>query len=305
MRTDERLRFTVSIDQVTPAWLTHQLLALEPAQELALESKVRVNGAVRHIPMLDFRGMTKGQLTAIMEVFPSEYAEGLHVYFSGRSYHAYFATLLTPAQWIRFMGSALLCNTPSDPSVVDQRWVGHRLISGYSALRWSRNSPHYRSYPQRIQPEELDDDFQRKRSRADVALDRIEGVQDKGHYYESLVNMALRDLSIEYQRAEEQGLPAGSSIGLFVKQPNGRRWLVEVAYSDRAYLPKEIISRLRRYWEKAAQDIGVSNILLVTNTELDADAREALASAHPYISVIERTVSLDGLISSLKRYFRQ
>jgi hypothetical protein len=35
------------------------------------------------------------------------------------------------------MGRLLLLNLPEKPCLVDTRWVGHRLIGGYAALRWS------------------------------------------------------------------------------------------------------------------------------------------------------------------------
>ena len=118
--------------------------------------------------MLDFHGMKKGQLLAIMEVLPDDYAEGMQVYFSGRSFHAYFPHLLTPRQWVKFMGSALLCNTPSS-DVIDQRWVGHRLIGGYAALRWSNNTPQHAHYPTRINVETLDLPFLEKSNLLRVA----------------------------------------------------------------------------------------------------------------------------------------
>lgn len=161
-RLDKRESFSVPAIDVTADWLEFQLLGLEPGEELALESRVQFGRTKKHIPMLDFRGMTKGQLLAIMEVFPQNFVRGVDVYFSGRSFHAYFPKLLSHPNWVKFMGSALLCNTPSDPSVIDQRWIGHRLIGGYSALRWSRNSEHYKQFPMKIDPSLLDASFQEK-----------------------------------------------------------------------------------------------------------------------------------------------
>lgn len=161
-RVDERVSFEMSISQVDEGWLLREFEGLGARYELAIESRVKVGRETRHIPMLDFRGMTKGQLLAIMEVFPKELVEGVDVYFSGRSFHAYFPSLLTSRQWVKFMGSSLLCNTPSDPSVVDQRWVGHRLVSGFSALRWSSNTPHYKQYPERVDPATLNESFNEK-----------------------------------------------------------------------------------------------------------------------------------------------
>jgi hypothetical protein len=148
-RDDTRESFAVDIDEVTPRWLQFALASLQSTQELALESRVRHKGCDRHIPMLDFQGMTSGQLRAVADALPREYAKGIQVYFSGRSFHAYFPHLLTPRQWIRFMGSALLCNK-SAVSVIDQRWIGHRLVGGYAALRWSCASSRHEQLPVRV-----------------------------------------------------------------------------------------------------------------------------------------------------------
>jgi len=304
-RKDERERFSLAIDLVTQTWLRYQLLTLEPMQELALESRVKINGLTRHIPMLDFRGMTKGQLTAIMDVFPNEYTREMHVYFSGRSYHAYFNRLLTAPQWIKFMGSALLCNTPSDPSVIDQRWIGHRLIGGYSALRWSCNSTHYKSYPQRIDSDELDRAFSEKRFLANLAANRIENVTNKEHYYQDLVDMALSDLSVKYtKRVEVDKLGKRDNIDFFIEPGNGKFVGVETAYSDRSHLEKEHILRLSKVASKLAKTHDISSVLLITNTELRKSDKDYLANCIPRVDVIENTVSPDALISRLGRYLQ-
>jgi hypothetical protein len=150
VRKDARESFRVPIADVSHRWLRRELAALAPDQELALESRVRTGRSVRHIPMIDFVGLERGQLAAVMEVLPQYPVREAQVYFSGRSFHAYFPVLITPSEWVRFMASALLCNTPSRPQLVDQRWVGHRLIGGYGALRWSYNTVHYRGFPERV-----------------------------------------------------------------------------------------------------------------------------------------------------------
>ena len=150
VREDERESFRVPIAEVDRRWLRRELAALSPEQELALESRVRVGRVTRHIPMLDFVGLERGQLSAVMDVLPQYPVREAQVYFSGRSFHAYFPLLIEPAEWVRFMGSALLCNTPSRLQIVDQRWIGHRLVGGYGALRWSANTAQYRGLPRRV-----------------------------------------------------------------------------------------------------------------------------------------------------------
>jgi hypothetical protein len=150
VRADDRESFRAPVATVDAAWLARELAALAPDQELALESRVRLGGALHHIPMLDFIGMAHGQLKSVMEVLPQYPVRQAQIYNSGRSFHAYFPLLITAREWVRFMASALLCNTPSRPRVVDQRWIGHRLLGGYGALRWSCNTRHYRKLPERV-----------------------------------------------------------------------------------------------------------------------------------------------------------
>lgn len=306
LRRDERERFKVPIKEITPNWLKHQLLLLQPAQELALESKVTLDGRTRHIPMLDFRGMTKGQLSAIMEVFPKEYTEGVYVYLSGRSYHAYFMHLLSTSQWVRFMGSSLLCNTPNDPSVVDQRWIGHRLIGGYAALRWSCNTAHYKSYPRRIDTAELDSTFAEKRSITDRALNSIEGVPNKSTYYEELVESALRDIEIKFKRHVTRKVADKVFIVDFVVELDNARLVgIEVVYSDHRYLTKERIASLRDEAASIIKKGGLTNLVVITNTEVRDTDKKLFANNMPPLDFIESTVSPDGLLSRLEQYLKE
>jgi hypothetical protein len=155
VREDVRRSFRVAVRDVTRKWLANELAELLTGEELAIESRVSLERERRHIPMLDFVGMERAQLAAVMEVLPQYPTRQALVYKSGRSFHAYFPVLITPAEWIQFMGSALLCNTPSHPRIVDPRWIGHRLISGYAALRWSWNTSSYRAAPTKVKVETL------------------------------------------------------------------------------------------------------------------------------------------------------
>jgi hypothetical protein len=150
VREDRRKSFYVRIGDVDSGWLSQQLTNLAPDEELALESRVRVGGRWRHIPMIDFYGMKQEHLGSVLSVLPKFSNTKPFVYFSGRCFHAYFPILLTSREWLKFMGSVLLCNTPSRPRVVDQRWIGHRLVGGYAALRWSRNTSRYKAMPTRV-----------------------------------------------------------------------------------------------------------------------------------------------------------
>jgi len=112
-REDVRESFQVPIHHVDRRWLAVELSRLAEDQELALESRVWQGKTLRHIPMLDFVGLERGELHAVTQVLPQYSLRNVHVYASGRSFHAYYPVLVTPEEWIQFMGSALLCNTPS------------------------------------------------------------------------------------------------------------------------------------------------------------------------------------------------
>ena len=71
---------------------------------------------------------------------------------SGHSFHAYSTKLLTHKEWLSFMGSLLLVNSvDAQNSIIDTRWIGHRIMSGYGSLRWSNNSGKYLQIPKRFE----------------------------------------------------------------------------------------------------------------------------------------------------------
>jgi hypothetical protein len=65
------------------------------------------------------------------------------LFASGRSYHLYLGALFLREEWVKFMGRLLLLNPRRGPLLTDPRWIGHRLMGGYGALRWSANTSPY------------------------------------------------------------------------------------------------------------------------------------------------------------------
>ncbi|WP_081101724.1 primase 1D-like protein [Ectopseudomonas mendocina] len=149
---DEREIFSIrGIDITLP--LVEQIIAsLGADQELAIHSTVRLKGRNYHIPMIDF-SMTEdigGKVFDRMSRYLNKsLLLNMAFYKSGRSFHAYSTTLLTPKEWIDFMGRLLLINPANKESIVDSRWIGHRLIGGFGSLRWSNNSGTYLGSPAR------------------------------------------------------------------------------------------------------------------------------------------------------------
>jgi len=143
---DKRTSFQIPLAEVTPTWLERQIDALPPAFELAMHSRLTRGHVFRHIPMIDFAAESQNG-NGVLEWAATHLGISLHVFFSGRSFHAYGVEPVSHARWVRFMGLLLLGNMPGKPAIVDTRWIGHRLLAGYSALRWSKNSAHYVGMP--------------------------------------------------------------------------------------------------------------------------------------------------------------
>jgi len=140
------------------SWVNKEIDNLETTQELAFHSIVKINKRSFHIPMIDFAietSLDRYFIDRLHQYLPRAVFLNLALYTSGRSYHAYSTRLLSPLEWIDFMGRLLLINPRNGPNLIDSRWVGHRLVGGYSALRWSNNSGTYAGLPTRIDFEKL------------------------------------------------------------------------------------------------------------------------------------------------------
>ena len=150
---DERTILSVSGKELSEGRINQEIGSLRPDQELALHSSVRIGGKKLHIPMIDFSSekMITGEIFDRMSRYlPKALMLSMAVYATGRSFHAYSTTLLSPKEWVEFMGRLLLINPRDQPDIVDSRWVGHRLIGGFGSLRWSNNSGKYLGLPSRI-----------------------------------------------------------------------------------------------------------------------------------------------------------
>jgi hypothetical protein len=138
---------------VTPDWLVNRLAELGPSEEIAWHSWVECDGAGFHIPMIDFSErplnselpMLNDQIVAQMNLSAS-----FGFYESGRALHAYAADLIPESKWAQYLGELLLLNERDQMPIVDIRWVGHALVRGFGALRWSCNTDRYLSMPRLI-----------------------------------------------------------------------------------------------------------------------------------------------------------
>lgn len=110
-------------------------------EDIAFDSVVRLRGeeiTKCHFALLDFETSDLQRIEDASKVLISEYdAKQAVLVNSGRSYHLYMDVLLSHDAWVHFMGRALLLNCRGESPTVDARWIGHRLIGGHAALRWS------------------------------------------------------------------------------------------------------------------------------------------------------------------------
>ena len=146
---DQRSTFTISARELTPKKLEELCSSTPEGKELALNSRVQLaDKIIMHIPMIDLATRATGIISRVLEVLPSNLSGAMIWFESGRSYHGYGTVLISQDEWVKLMGRFLLVNQPQVPPVVDPRWIGHRLISGYASLRWTKNTGHYLQKPE-------------------------------------------------------------------------------------------------------------------------------------------------------------
>ena len=120
-------------------------------QEMAMHSDLRLTSGERlHLVMVDMSTSSKAHLEKLRGFLGENLFQTISWFASGRSFHGYGESLLQEIDWVKFMGLLLLANQPRLEHTVDPRWIGHRLVAGYSALRWTKNTHHYLGLPTRL-----------------------------------------------------------------------------------------------------------------------------------------------------------
>jgi len=138
--------------EVTSDWMADRLAELGPNEEMAWHSLVESRGVPWHIPMIDFIGRPPDSLFCELDrILTGEMGLSGHlvVFETGRSFHGYFPDLVPERAWPKYLGRLLLLNDHDGPAVIDARWIGHALVRGFTALRWSHNTNRYRAMPHR------------------------------------------------------------------------------------------------------------------------------------------------------------
>jgi len=140
----------VSASELTLNWVSERFAELGPTEELAWHSLVEYRGSNFHIPMIDFVNQpTHCELQRIGNELKAEMKLNNQFFFydTGRSFHGYSPTLIPEHAWSKYFGRLLVFNKRDHLPVIDSRWVGHALLRGFAALRWSHNTSRYQAIP--------------------------------------------------------------------------------------------------------------------------------------------------------------
>jgi hypothetical protein len=123
----------VSASDLTTEIINERIAHLHSDQALGLKSKcIFRDGAVRYIPMMDFKLDHSTSNLELLQAFLQRLALNGIIVDSGASYHFYSFGFLDHAQWVKFMGECLLVPWS------DSRWIGHCLLAdGGGGLRIS------------------------------------------------------------------------------------------------------------------------------------------------------------------------
>jgi hypothetical protein len=150
--TDVRVTMTVSrVNFLDPKYIETLIQECPLNHEVAIHSRVtNAFGDVGHIPMVDMSTGARAHLTKIRPFLREADFDEFVWFFSGRSFHGYGTGIVSKEEWVRLMGALLLSNQKDLKPTVDPRWIGHRLLAGYSALRWTRNTDSYIGIPTRL-----------------------------------------------------------------------------------------------------------------------------------------------------------
>ena len=150
---DTRFPLQVPAKDFLDLGFVEQLFRSTPnGHELAVHSDMLLaDGSRSHLLMVDMATSAKAHLEKLRTFLGDDLFQRIVWFDSGRSFHGYGQDLLSERRWVEFMGLLLLANQPRLEPTVDPRWIGHRLMAGYAALRWTRNTPQYLVLPSRIE----------------------------------------------------------------------------------------------------------------------------------------------------------
>lgn len=147
---DEYKEYGVTLSHINLDWLRDEINSLSPIEELAINSTIKTNHKKIYLPLVDLspRDITNKASHDVINKLLDYWKMDFFVFDSGRSFHLYGTKPFhTKSNWLKFTASLLLLNEPGKQILIDTRWVGHRLMAGFSSLRLSNNTDQYKRYP--------------------------------------------------------------------------------------------------------------------------------------------------------------
>lgn len=151
---DERKTITIARDSfLSPNWMSEFISNTPSERELSLHSNMTLySGIELHLPMVDMSTASRAHLGKLQALIEHTGFGQFEWFSSGRSFHGYGRSLLPQEDWVKLMGALLLSNQKGMVPIVDPRWIGHRLLGGFSALRWTKNTMYYVDFPTYVLP---------------------------------------------------------------------------------------------------------------------------------------------------------
>lgn len=151
--SDDRHTFKIERNNFLDEHYVAEILNSGPYEsELAIHSNVQTyTGEEFHIPMIDMSTPSRAHLLKLRPYIGDDSFSSFSWFSSGRSFHGYGSYLVNHAAWTQLMGILLLANQKDMKPLVDPRWIGHRLLAGYSALRWTKRTSYYINTPTHIE----------------------------------------------------------------------------------------------------------------------------------------------------------
>ena len=135
----------ISSDRIT-LWIENE----EFAMNSLVEVKVDTENRVMHVPMIDFEINTSiSEAIDALNYIQNEFLDmpksaKIFLLKTDSSYHAYFDLLMEEDEYMSFLNAIKIAH---EKTKVDTFWATACLKRGYSCLRWTANSEHYKSAP--------------------------------------------------------------------------------------------------------------------------------------------------------------
>lgn len=147
---DDFSEFKAKASEVDIEWLQMKINQLSNTEEIAINSEILCGKRKIYLPLVDLspKDINNKKFHEVISKLLDYWGMDFFVFDSGRSFHLYGTKpFKTKSSWLKFTASLLLLNEPGKQTLIDTRWVGHRMMAGFSSLRLSNNTAQYKRYP--------------------------------------------------------------------------------------------------------------------------------------------------------------